>query len=149
MARASSYRSSGSLASALPSTSPIPGSASSARASLPVMSSVVSLNHSPGMFSASNSPSEVTISYSTDPSENRSDRCVSGPSHPSCSGDMYRGVPLVTDDWVVLNMLDAALAMPKSSSFARPWAVTMMLLGLRSRWIRSSGSSSDPRSRCA
>ena len=61
----------------------------------------------------------------------------------SCSGDMYASVPLSTPpaNVRVVRSLKSSLASgggdcarPKSSTFTRPSASTMMLRGLRSRW---------------
>ncbi len=55
----------------------------------------------------------------------------------TCSGAMYSGVP--APDCVV--SIEAALTRPKSSSTARPSAVTSTFDGLTSRWTQPAACS--------
>ena len=94
----------------------------------------------------SNALRPLAISYSKAPKAKMSVR-VSASTPSSCSGAMYWNVPTI-DPSVVSGLVAVGgavrsegvagaidLARPKSSSLA-PIGVSMMLPGLRSRWIR-------------
>ena len=76
----------------------------------------------------------VANRYSVAPSPYTSVRSSTSGSPSACSGDRYRGVPIVAPARVS-RLVSCSLAMPKSISTARPEASTRMLLGLMSRWM--------------
>ena len=90
----------------------------------------------------------LSISYSTAPNDQISER-RSAALPLACSGDMYAAVPMITpavvapDDnvgeWVrsAANAARSSIAFanPKSSTLTTPSAATLMLAGLRSRWM--------------
>ena len=88
--------------------------------------------------------SPVTSWYRMTAAEYRSARPSSG-SARACSGDMYSGVPHTRPCTVSIAerssspSLSVALAMPKSHTLTKSCSprrsISMMLLGLRSRWI--------------
>ena len=86
-----------------------------------------------------NGSSPVSISYSTQPSENKSLR-PSRSSPDACSGLMYAGVPTVTPICVNVDTSDdaaaRALPMPKSATTACP-SCSSMFSGLMSRCTTS------------
>ena len=105
----------------------------------------VSLTSSP-----SNARRPVSISYSTQPNAHTSDR-LSASRPLACSGDMYAAVPIMTP-WPVIiagevivgefeisprrpDTGSSALARPKSRTFTVPSGRSLMLAGLRSRWM--------------
>jgi hypothetical protein len=86
----------------------------------------------------------VSISYITAPSEKMSERASTG-LPCACSGDMYAAVPTMTPSSVVAWIVRVApsapassgavsLARPKSRTLTTPFAPSMMLPGLTSRW---------------
>ncbi len=77
----------------------------------------------------------VSISYSTQPAEYRSER-ISTLSPRACSGDRYCAVPTTPWDCVIVAAeSSSARAMPKSMTLTMPCTEIMMLPGLISRWI--------------
>ena len=81
----------------------------------------------------------VQISYSSTPSEKRSERASSA-CPPACSGDIALRVPTSAPSRVSASSgveLPRRLARPKSRILTWPAGVTMTFWVLRSRWIRS------------
>ena len=76
----------------------------------------------------------VSISYSTQPAEYKSER-MSTVSLRACSGERYCAVPTTPWDWVIVAAeSSSARAMPKSMTLTTPCSEIMMLPGLMSRW---------------
>ena len=89
----------------------------------------------------------ASISHSTTPSENRSERPSIG-SRLMRSGAMYACLPLNAPRSVrSAGASPTAFAMPKSSSFTPPARTHMMFEGLTSRWMMLSGLPSGRRAR--
>src|SRR6185503_4715597 len=80
----------------------------------------------------SNGVLRTSSSYSTTPSEKMSERGSTG-CPVTASGDMYLGEPSAEPVCVIDD--DATCATPKSVTFARQSADTMMLAGLMSRCV--------------
>ena len=96
----------------------------------------------PAALGLANARRPLAISYRTQPRLKMSVRGSSG-SPFSCSGDMYAVVPGMVPGSVSAATVSrssrrsssTALASPKSSTFTRPRADSMMFCGLMSRWM--------------
>ena len=101
------------------------------------------------MSSPANARLAVSISYSTHPNAQMSAR-LSTALPRACSGDMYAAVPRIIPACVIAGVVivgacdmpgdiapvgSSAFARPKSSTFTTPSGRSLMLAGLRSRWM--------------
>ncbi len=132
------YRSSGCGAWSFLSSSPAPGSFASARSNASPTSTRATFSITFSIELPWKSASPVSISKSTEPRENRSDR--PSRSLPStCSGLMYDGVPRITPCAVSAAHDAVARAMPKSITLTTRCWETIRFPGLMSRWTMVSG----------